>query len=280
MVFPELKRPDTEPGPDGGTAEATILLLHAHPDDETLATGGLMARLAAEGVRVVLVTGTRGERGEVVPGPLKHLEGTPDLAPARVGELAAAMTELHVTDHRLLGAADARAEGLAPRSYSDSGMQWGASGSAEPAADAPVDALSLAPLGEVVADVLAVVTDARPHVIVSYDEHGGYGHPDHIRMHDAAVAVSKATGIALYTVVAGQVDSADSAGSAADDITVPLGAYRDAKFRALGAYRTQLTVDDRDIVLSGGQRHTVADVEVFRPFEPAAKAALTSDSAL
>jgi hypothetical protein len=61
---------------------------------------------------------------------------------------------------------------------------------------------------------------------------------------------------------------------------VPLGAYRDAKFRALGAYRTQLTVDDRDIVLSGGQRHTVADVEVFRPFRPlATSAGTTTDQA-
>ncbi len=264
MVFPELRRPDTDIGQDGGTPEATILLLHAHPDDETLATGGLMARLVAEGVRVVLVTGTRGERGEVVPGPLKQLEGTAELAPARVEELAAAMAELHVTDHRFLGEADARAEGLAPRSYSDSGMRWGASGSAEPDADAPPESLSLAPLDDIVADVLAVVADAHPHVIVSYDEHGGYGHPDHIRMHEAAVAVSRATGITLYTVVA------DSGAAIGDDIAVPLGPYREAKFRALAAHRTQLTVDGDDVVLSGGQRHSLPTVEVFRRFADAA----------
>ena len=275
MVFPALNHP-ADAGtaePAGGAPGPTILLLHAHPDDETLATGGLMARLSAEGVRVVLVTGTRGERGEVVPGPLKHLEGTSWLAPTRVDELTAAMAELNVTDHRFLGARNARAEGRAPRSYGDSGMQWGENGSAEAADDAPADALSLAPLEEVVADVLAVVMDARPHVLVSYDEHGGYGHPDHVRMHDAAVAVSTATGIAFYTVVA------DSTETKTDDIVVPLGSYRDAKFRALDAYRTQLTVEGDDIVLSGGQRHTMPDVEVFRLYEPrAAQRSAAADS--
>src|SRR6195952_6033504 len=102
MVFAELKRPDIDVGADGGVPEATVLLLHAHPDDETLGTGALMARLVAEGVRVVLITGTRGERGEVVPGPLKHLEGTPELAEVRVAELAAAMAALRVSDYRVL----------------------------------------------------------------------------------------------------------------------------------------------------------------------------------
>src|ERR1700712_3887854 len=167
MVFAELKRPDIDVGADGGVPEATVLLLHAHPDDETLGTGALMARLVAEGVRVVLVTGTRGERGEVVPGPLKHLEGTAELAATRVGELTAAMAQLGVTDHRFLGAQGARAEGLEPRIYGDSGMQWAASGSAEAASDAPANALSLAPIDEVVSDALAVVAQVHPHVLVS-----------------------------------------------------------------------------------------------------------------
>ncbi|GGF28521.1 PIG-L family deacetylase [Subtercola lobariae] len=297
MVFPGLDRRDSAATPGsvpGAAAAPTVLLLHAHPDDETLATGGLMARLVADGARVVLVTGTRGERGEVVPGPLKHLEGTPELAATRVFELAAAMRELGVIDHRFLGEVDARAEGLAPRSYLDSGMQWAPSGMAEAAADAPADALSLAPFDEVVADVLAVVAELRPQVIVSYDERGGYGHPDHVRMHDAAVAAVAAVAalgsVAALALVAAEAAAAvgaavaavppfalpnetridlytvipDSAEAEDTDIVVPLGPYRDAKFRALAAHRTQLSVEGDEIVLSGGQRHAVSDAEVFR----------------
>ncbi|RFA10398.1 hypothetical protein B7R54_15180 [Subtercola boreus] len=259
MLFPELE----------GHPGASVVLLHAHPDDETLATGGLMARLVADGCRVVLVTGTRGERGEVVPGPLKSLEGTPELAGVRVTELAAAMHALGVADHRFLGAGasteahSARAVGSAPRIYADSGMQWGPDGTAVAADDAPFDALSLAPIDEIVDDILVVVRDVAPRLLVSYDERGGYGHPDHVRMHDAAVAVSKATGIPLYRVVADWDGDAPFGGS---DVVVPLGPQRASKFAALAAHSTQLTVDGGDIVLSGGQRHTVADTEVFRRF--------------
>ncbi|MDF2442785.1 MAG: N-acetyl-D-myo-inositol-2-amino-2-deoxy-alpha-D-glucopyranoside deacetylase [Subtercola sp.] len=253
MLFAELE----------GHPGASVVLLHAHPDDETLATGGLMARLVADGYRVILLTGTRGERGEVVPGPLQHLEGTPELAAVRVAELAVAMRALGVADHRFLGAAGARAAGLLPRTYSDSGMQWGPEGDAIAADDAPADALSLAPLGEVVADILSVIDETVPRLLVSYDERGGYGHPDHVRMHDAAVEVSERTGAPLYTVVA---EWNGDAPADAGDIVVPLAAHREAKFAALAAHATQLTVDGGDIVLSGGQRHTVAGTEVFRLF--------------
>ncbi|RFA18237.1 PIG-L family deacetylase [Subtercola boreus] len=255
MLFFEL---DGQPG-------AAVLLLHAHPDDETLATGGLMATLARRGYRVVLVTGTRGERGEVVPGPLKHLEGTDDLAAVRVEELRRAMLALGVTDHRLLGEASARAAGLAPRTYSDSGMQWGPHGSAIAADDAPADALSRAPLEEIAADVLAVVLEVAPLVIVSYDERGGYGHPDHVRMHDVAVEVAGFTGIPLYTIVA---EWDGGAPLERDAFAIPLGPYRALKFAALREHATQLTVKGPDVVLSGGQRHTIADDEVFRLYEP------------
>ncbi|RFA12422.1 hypothetical protein B7R22_14910 [Subtercola boreus] len=277
-----------------GHPGASVVLLHAHPDDETLATGGLMARLAADGYRVVLLTGTRGEQGEVVPGPLKPLEGTRELAAVRVAELAAAMRALGVDDHRFLGAvagaraeagagagadaragarakagasaeaSGARAAGLDPRVYADSGMQWGPDGTAIAADDAPVDALGLAPLDEIVEDALVVVRDVAPRLLVSYDERGGYGHPDHVRMHDAAVTVSRLTGIPLYTVVA---DWKGDAPAAPGDVVVPLGEHRAATFAALAAHATQLTVDGGDIILSGGQRHTVADVEVFRRFD-------------
>src|ERR1700712_73352 len=257
MVFRELKRPDTDLGSDGNVADATIVLLHAHPDDETLATGGLMARLILERVHVVLITGTRGERGEVVPGPLKHLEGTPELAEVRVAELAAAMAALGVSDYRFLGAEGARAAGLARRRYVDSGMLWGAEGSAIAAADASTDALTRAPLDEVVADVLAVIDDMHPHVLVSYDAHGGYGHPDHVRMHDAAVEASRRSGVPLYTIVPRAIEAEGG------DRIVPLGEFRAAKVAALAAHRTQLTVDGDDIVLSGGERTKIAHAEGF-----------------
>ena len=248
MLFPELSDP--------AHTDQAVLFLHAHPDDETLATGGLMARLAADGYCVVLVTGTRGERGEVVPGPLKHLEGTSQLAERRVFELAGAMRELGVADHRFLGESVDNA--APPRVYSDSGMQWGPDGTAIAADDAPVDALSLAPLDEVVGAILRVVDETGPAVLVSYDEKGGYGHPDHVRMHDAATAVSKQTGLPLYMVVP---QSEPSQGS---DLEIPLGPHRQTVLRALAQHQTQLTLDGDDIVLSGGQRHTLATFERYR----------------
>ncbi|GAA1000493.1 PIG-L family deacetylase [Subtercola frigoramans] len=248
MLFPELSDP--------ARTDEAVLLLHAHPDDETLATGGLMARLAADGYSVVLVTGTRGERGEVVPGPLKHLEGTPQLAERRVFELAEAMRELGVADHRFLG--ESIADGVPPRVYSDSGMQWGPAGTAIAADDAPVDALSLAPLDEVVEAILRVIDETGPAVLVSYDEKGGYGHPDHVRMHDAATAASSQAGLPLYMVVP-QADP-----SQGGDLEIPLEPYRHTVMRALAQHQTQLTLDGDDIVLSGGQRHTLAAFERYR----------------
>lgn len=253
MIFSELD----------GHAGGAVLLLHAHPDDETLASGGLMARLAEGGYRVVLLTGTRGERGEVVPGPLKHLEGTDALAPIRVAELAAAMGVLGVTDHRFLGEGRSTA-------YFDSGMRWGPTGSAVAAEDAPQNALSRARLSDLVDEVLAVVQEVRPAALVSYDENGGYGHPDHVRMHELAVAVAQATAIPLYAIVA---DWNGVPAAQDGDVVVPLGDLRAIKFEALAAHATQLTVDGGDIVLSGGQRHTLPEVEVFRRVDVAERQA-------
>ena len=88
---------------------ARVLFVHAHPDDETLASGGTLAALAAAGRDPVLVTLTRGEQGEVVPGPFASLQGTPGLARHRETELAAALAMLGVAAHAFLGTAPARA---------------------------------------------------------------------------------------------------------------------------------------------------------------------------
>ena len=94
-----------------------IVFLHAHPDDETLATGVLLAELAAAGRQVSVVTATRGEMGAVMPGPLAALEGTPELVAHRLGELAGALAELGVTEHVFLGAPPGLIFGFLPCAF-------------------------------------------------------------------------------------------------------------------------------------------------------------------
>ena len=161
-----------------------LVLVHAHPDDETLTTGITMAHNAADGVDVTLVTCTLGEQGEVIPEELRHLEGRSDqeLGYHRAGELAAAMRALGVRDHRLLGGGRWR----------DSGMAWLAPGiaghleashtdAAQPAAFARAD------LDEAAGLLADVLREVRPQVLVTYDPHGGYGHPDHVMAHRVAM---------------------------------------------------------------------------------------------
>ncbi|MET9849566.1 N-acetyl-1-D-myo-inositol-2-amino-2-deoxy-alpha-D-glucopyranoside deacetylase [Streptomyces ossamyceticus] len=146
-----------------------LLLVHAHPDDESINNGATMAKYAAEGARVTLVTCTLGEEGEVIPPHLAHLAPDRDdaLGPYRVGELAEAMKELGVTDHRFLGG---------PGRYRDSGMM-GVEQNERPGAFWSAD------VDEAAAHLVAVVREVRPQVLVTYDPNGGYGHPDHIQAH-------------------------------------------------------------------------------------------------
>ncbi|MDJ1136710.1 N-acetyl-1-D-myo-inositol-2-amino-2-deoxy-alpha-D-glucopyranoside deacetylase [Streptomyces iconiensis] len=181
-------------GPSGPPAapERRLLLVHAHPDDESITTGATMAKYAAEGAHVTLVTCTLGEEGEVIPASLAHLAPDRDdaLGPYRIGELAAAMRELGVTDHRFLGG---------PGRYRDSGMM-GAPQNERPGCfwQADVDEA-----GELLADVLREV---RPQVLVTYGPDGGYGHPDHIQAHRVAMRAAElatragADGAAPHTV--------------------------------------------------------------------------------
>lgn len=146
-----------------------LLLVHAHPDDECIGTGATMARYAAEGVAVTLVTCTLGEEGEVLLPDLSHLAANKDdaLGAHRQVELAAAMAILGITDSRLLGG---------PGRFRDSGMIG------TPANDRPVCFWRtdlLVPATELV----SVIREVRPQVVVTYDEFGGYGHPDHIQAH-------------------------------------------------------------------------------------------------
>ncbi|ORT61190.1 N-acetyl-1-D-myo-inositol-2-amino-2-deoxy-alpha-D-glucopyranoside deacetylase [Streptomyces sp. CB03238] len=154
-----------------------LLLVHAHPDDESINNGATMAKYAAEGAQVTLVTCTRGEEGEVIPPALAHL--APDredrLGPHRVGELAAAMKELGVTDHRFLGG---------PGRFRDSGMM-GAEQNRRDGAFWNTDVDDAAPY------LVEIIRSVRPQVLVTYDPDGGYGHPDHIQAHRVAMRAAE-----------------------------------------------------------------------------------------
>ena len=157
----------------------SLLFVHAHPDDETLTAGLTMARYVRAGHPVHVLTCTLGEEGEVIPPELQHLDAAHDdvLGAHRLGELRAAMAVLGVT-HEVLGA-DPAAGALSR--FRDSGMA-GTPSAANPEAFANAD------VDEVAALVADVVRRVRPAAVVTYDEHGCYGHPDHIQTHRVTCA--------------------------------------------------------------------------------------------
>lgn len=247
-----------------------LLLVHAHPDDESIATGGVMARYAAEGAQVTLVTCTRGEQGEIVPDDLKHLGTGKALADVRVEELAGAMRVLGVTDHRFLGP------------YEDSGMI----GTPE---NERATAFWNADLEEAAAHLVKVIEEVRPQVVVTYDEHGGYGHPDHIQAHrvtNLAVAAAEWQVAKTYHVAWGgperrqrERDDYEAAGRpggfdlpdpaaathppAAPTTAVDIAPYLEAKLRAIAAHRTQVTVVPPFFALSNNVAHEAFGTECF-----------------
>lgn len=154
---------------------ARLLFVHAHPDDETLATGVAIAHHVARGDEVHVLTCTLGEEGEVIPAALAHLEGAEGdpLAPHRLEELRGALAVLGVTSHLLGPGADG-----SPTRWRDSGME-GSPASRHPRAWTGAD------LADAAAAVRAVVDAVDPDVVVTYDATGGYGHPDHVRTHEA-----------------------------------------------------------------------------------------------
>ncbi|MDP9023708.1 MAG: N-acetyl-1-D-myo-inositol-2-amino-2-deoxy-alpha-D-glucopyranoside deacetylase [Actinomycetota bacterium] len=137
-----------------------LLCVHPHPDDESIACGGVLARYADEGLRVAVVTCTGGEEGENLSGV--DLGGE-DMVVVRRRELAAAIAVLGVTDHRTLG-------------YRDSGM------AGEPSNEHP-DSFHRADLDEAALRLAAIIREFRPAAVVSDDERGTYGHPDHVKAH-------------------------------------------------------------------------------------------------
>jgi len=265
--------------------------VHAHPDDETIGTGATMARYAAEGAGVTLVTCTLGELGEVLVPELEGLaaERGDQLGGYRISELAEAMRALGVTDHRFLGGAGR---------WRDSGMM-GTPGNDDPRAFWSC-AKDEANFAEAVQQAVAVIREIRPQVLVTYDETGGYGHPDHIMAHRVAMAAADAAAAPdgpgepwriakIYwtalpkSVLQAGIDAIRAAGEKSffDDVAsvedMPMGnpddevttavdasAYGRAKNAAMRAHATQISVDGPFFALSNNIGLEVLGIEYYR----------------
>ena len=265
-----------------------LLVVHAHPDDETIGTGAVMAKYVTEGVQVTLVTCTLGEEGEVLVADLQHLAANQDdtLGEHRIGELADAMAILGVSDHRFLGEAG---------KYRDSGMMGVPSNDRD-------DCFWRADLLAAACDLVQVIREVRPQVVVTYDDFGGYGHPDHIQAHRVthyAVALAESpsfrpdlgpawgvskvywTAFPRSVIREGimtlrEVDSdnefaamdPDDLPFACDDelITTAVDAteFLDRKMTALAAHKTQVTVDGGFFALSNNLGSQAMGTEYFR----------------
>ncbi|MEP6697271.1 MAG: N-acetyl-1-D-myo-inositol-2-amino-2-deoxy-alpha-D-glucopyranoside deacetylase [Pseudonocardiales bacterium] len=265
-----------------------LLLVHAHPDDESIATGAVMAKYASESVLVTLVTCTLGEEGEILLPDIAHLAADRDdgLGQYRTEELATAMEALRVTDHRFLGG---------PGRWRDSGMMG------LPTNERP-DCFWQADLDEAVAALVAVIREVRPQVVITYDANGDYGHPDHIQAHRVTMAAVDASAQAGYLPNTGEpwevaklywtaipkaflqvaidamkdtgidmfegVDSADDLpfGVPDEEVTtqVDATAHLDAKLAALRAHGSQVSVDGPFFALSNHLGQTAFGLEHFR----------------
>jgi len=222
-----------------------LLLVHAHPDDESIGTGATMARYAAEGARVTLVTCTLGEMGEIIPPSLAHL-AEPDgarLGQYRIGELAAACAELGVTDHRFLGG---------PGRWRDSGMM-GTEANDDPRCFWRAD------VNQAARALLDVIREVRPQVLVTYDANGFYGHPDHIQAHRVACrAFARAADLGLAKFYATAAPDAEQVTTEIDGT-----AYLGRKLAAMRAHATQITVDAPFFALSNQIRRRALGVEYY-----------------
>ena len=223
---------------------ATIVFFHAHPDDEAIATAGTMAALADQGHRVVLVTATQGELGETPDGLLAPGE---TLAQRRQIELDEACRILGVAHHEYLD-------------YLDSGMA-GEDTNLRPGSFAGAD------VGEAAAALSAILTAEGAEVLVTYDEHGGYGHPDHVQVHRVGVAAAElaSTPVLYYSTMnrdqvqnlaslvadtgweppEGSPDGSGEMGEPASRITtaVDVSPWIERKRRAMQAHASQISED-------------------------------------
>ena len=269
-------------------SERRLLLVHAHPDDETIGTGAVMAKYVAEGADVTLVTCTLGEEGEILVPGLEHLAADREdrLGEHRQTELAAAMAELGVEDWRLLGG---------PGTYRDSGMA-GTPGNERAGAFCRADLL------EASVALVATIREVRPQVLVTYDDFGGYGHPDHIQAHRVAMYAVVLAAAPTFrpelgpawdvdkvywtafprSIVRAGIEALRAAGETSgfaemdpDDIpfavddalvttAVAAGDYLDRKMAALRAHATQVSVDGGFFALADNVGAQAFGTEYFR----------------
>lgn len=270
--------------------EKRLLLVHAHPDDETINNGATMAKYVNQGIGVTLITCTRGEEGEVLVPDLAHLasHANDELGDHRETELAAAMAALGVTDFRFLGAPT--------KKYRDSGMM-GTEPNNRP------DVFWQADVDEAAADLVKIILEVKPQVMVTYDEFGGYGHPDHIQAHRVAMRAAELAkpqweiskiywnamprsvmqkGIEKMKEIGSDfwgVESTDDLPFVKDDevVTTVVNApeYAGKKIEAMKAHPTQMSLDGPFFALSnnlgsevlGDEYYTLVKGEKAGPFD-------------
>jgi N-acetyl-1-D-myo-inositol-2-amino-2-deoxy-alpha-D-glucopyranoside deacetylase len=265
-----------------------VLLVHAHPDDETINNGATMALYAALGAQVTLVTCTRGEEGEVLTPELAHLASSisDGLGEHRETELASAMKALGVSDFRFLGASEVK--------YRDSGMMG------TPPNDRP-DVFWQADIEKASDYLVAIIDEIKPQVLITYDEIGGYGHPDHIQAHRVAMRASEKSKWQIQkiywntmpkSVLAESMakmkelgsdffgaDNVDDLPFAKDDAFVTTlidgNTYVGSKMEAMKAHHTQISLDGPFFALSnnlglqvwGHEYYTLVKGEKSAPFD-------------
>ena len=271
--------------------EKRLLLVHAHPDDETINNGATMAKYVAEGAQVTLVTCTRGEEGEVLLPALANLASSIDdkLGEHRVTELTNAMAELGIKDFRFLGAPN--------KKWRDSGMMGTPPNERS-------DVFWQADLDEAASDLAKIILEIKPQVMITYDEIGGYGHPDHIKAHKVAMRGAELASNAGWTiskiywntmprsVIQNGIDKMKEVGSdffgaeSADDLPfakpdelvtslIKAPEYVDKKMAAMKAHETQISVDGPFFALSnnlglsiwGDEYYTLVKGEKAAPFD-------------
>jgi N-acetyl-1-D-myo-inositol-2-amino-2-deoxy-alpha-D-glucopyranoside deacetylase len=265
-----------------------ILLVHAHPDDETINNGATMALYADKGAHVTLITCTRGEEGEVLVPELAHLASNQQdlLGQHRETELALAMKALGISDYRFLGAPAAK--------FRDSGMM-GTDPNNRPDVFWQADLDSAAQL------LVKVIEEIKPQILITYDEFGGYGHPDHIQAHRVAMRAAELSTWQIQkiywntmpkSVIAQGMEKMKEIGSdffgaeSVDDIPfakddefvttlIDGGAYVDKKMEAMKAHETQIALDGPFFALSnnlglqiwGDEYYTLVKGEKSGPFD-------------
>ncbi|WP_093083810.1 N-acetyl-1-D-myo-inositol-2-amino-2-deoxy-alpha-D-glucopyranoside deacetylase [Pseudonocardia oroxyli] len=257
-----------------------VLFVHAHPDDETLSTGGAIARYAADpAVRCVVVTCTLGEEGEVIPPALRELapDRADQLGGYRIGELAGALSALGSPEHHYLGGTGR---------WRDSGMGHGEGTRAVALPTLHPRALSRPDsFAEQVAQLRAVVDDVRPDVLVSYADDGGYGHPDHVRAHELTHAVADGrrvfhavrsrslldAGVAALGAHPFRTPGPDELPTVPDDVVttrLDVAPYRAQLVAAMRAHATQVAVADGAYAMSNDVAQPYLDIEEYELATP------------